>query len=265
MGEKYSQEEIFTHWTQQAKIHGQSYAASWSDIGVIELEIREILKHIQTGDRVLDVGCANGFTTLALAGAKQIQIRGLDYIPEMIAEAGRRLLDQTDGVRGRASFAVGDITDLRESEGAWDKVVVIRVLINLGNWENQRQALVQCSRMLRPGGLLLLSEATIQGWDRLNAFRREWGLADIPMPAFNTYLDDAKVIAASSGLFEAVEVSDFASSYYVGTRVLKPLLAKLAGTEERVADPLAEWNRWVSLMPAAGDYGTQKLFVLRRR
>jgi cellulose synthase/poly-beta-1,6-N-acetylglucosamine synthase-like glycosyltransferase len=45
---------------------------------------------------------------------------------------------------------------------------------------------------------------------------------------------------------ELLRVSNYASSYYVGTRVLKPLLAKAAGREERVADPSCELNRWFS-------------------
>ena len=59
-------------------------------------------------------------------------------------------------------------------------------------------------------------------------------------------------------------VRDFASTYYVGSRVLKPLLARLADRPEQIANPLCELNRWLSLLPAAGDYGTQKLFVFRK-
>ena len=57
----------------------------------------------------------------------------------------------------------------------------------------------------------------------------------------------------------------FASSYYVATRLLKPLLAAHAEVDVEVADPNAEFNRWSAMLLPAGDYGTQKLFVLRRR
>ncbi len=50
----------------------------------------------------------------------------------------------------------------------------------------------------------------------------------------------------------------------MATRVLKPLLAARAEAAIDVADPDAEFNRWAALLPPAGDYGTQKLFVLRR-
>jgi SAM-dependent methyltransferase len=162
-------------------------------------------------------------------------------------------------------FAVGDATALPEAGETYDKVVIVRVLINLGTWERQQIGLREACRVLKGGGVLLLSEATLQGWQKLNRFRGEWGLPDIPVPPFNTYLDEQRVIESVGGMMELIEIRNFASTYYVGTRVLKPLLDRALGNSINVADPEMEWNRWFSLLPAAGDYGTQKLFVLRKR
>lgn len=85
------------------------------------------------------------------------------------------------------------------------------------------------------------------------------------MPAFNLYLDQDQVIDAAREFAELVEVSHFASTYYVGTRVIKPLLSEALGARVNVADPLAEWNRWCAQLPAFGDYGVQRLFVFRKR
>ena len=89
-------------------------------------------------------------------------------------------------------------------------------------------------------------------------------MEDIPMPAFNQYLDQGEVIAALSSDAKLLELSNFASTYYVGTRVLKPLLAQATHAPISVADPNTEWNRWFSQLPPAGDYGIQKLFVFRK-
>jgi hypothetical protein len=62
-----------------------------------------------------------------------------------------------------------------------------------------------------------------------------------------------------------MDIVNFASTYYVGTRVLKPLLNQALGSVVDVANPNMEWNRWFSQLPASGDYGTQKLFVFRKR
>ena len=265
MTEKYSLEQIRSFWVQQAMQHGQSHAASWSDGMAIEMEIREIVNHLEDGDRVLDIGCANGYSTVQFASQKSIHIRGLDYVPEMIDQARLRIKGLAHMLRGEAEFDIGNITALDEPTGIYNKVVVIRVIINLGEWNRQLKALRECARVIKTGGLLLLSEATLQGWNKLNSFRREWGMPDIPMPPFNQYLDQQQVIEAVSSDLEVIEVSNFSSTYFVGTRVLKPLLVQALGAKIDVGDPNMEWNRWFAQLPSGGDYGIQKLFVFRKR
>jgi len=230
----------------------------------IEMEIQQIVKRLRNGDRVLDIGCGNGYSTVQFAFHKEIEIRGIDYVPEMIEQARIRVGSVADSLQGRVEFDVGDILNLNEPSGTYDKVVVTRVIINLGEWPRQQKGLREATRVLKRGGIFLLSEATLQGWQQLNRFRREWGLPDIPMPPFNQYLDQNQVIKAVAPDLQLVELSNFSSTYYVGTRVLKPLFIKALGEDIDVADPEMEWNRWFSRLPSWGDYGTQKLFVFKR-
>ena len=260
-----SPDEVRQFWTDQALEHGLSPAASWSDVSVIDLEIRHITDRLDDGDHVLDAGCANGYSTVQYAMRKRVQIRGVDYIPQMIEQAKTRLQQLDQQLRGQVEFDVGDVCDLGEPDSHYDKLVVTRVLINLHDWEQQRRGLCECARVVKPGGLLLLSEATVQGWQKLNEFRAQWGLDAIPMPSFNQYVDEHKLIDAARESLDLLEISNFASTYYVGTRVLKPLLSEALGGRVNVADPLMHWNQFFSKLPAAGDYGTQKLFIFRKR
>ena len=102
MSQKLTLEEIRDFWRLQAVQHGQSATVSWSDHRVIEMEIRALVRRLADGDRVLDVGCANGYSTIQLASQRAIEIRGLDYLPEMIELCARK-------------FAVAIVTDTRES------------------------------------------------------------------------------------------------------------------------------------------------------
>jgi ubiquinone/menaquinone biosynthesis C-methylase UbiE len=257
-------DDIRSYWTTQAIKGGKGPEVSWSDRHVIDMEIKEIAAHLSDGDRVLDIGCANGYSTLIWAAQRKLSIRALDYIPEMIRQARQRLAAHPRSLESSVEFAVGDITRLNEADATYDKVVVVRVIINLGNWEHQVTAVRECARVLKPGGLLLLSEATIQGWNNLNALRQEWGLEPIGMPAFNSYLDHDQLAEAVSADLQLLGIKNFASTYFVGTRVLKPLLIQATGAPVDAANPLTEFNRFFSQLPAAGDYGTQKLLIFRK-
>ncbi len=263
MSAKDNMDQIREFWTEQAIEHGDSPSASWSDKRAIDLEIREYVNYLNDGDTVFDIGCANGYSTIHFACQKNINISGIDLIPEMIDTAKLRKQKFSDKISGNVEFDVGDILKLDNHNQQYDKVIVTRVVINLNNWENQKRALQNCAKLVKPGGLLLLSEATIQGWQKLNKLRGEWELEDIPMPSFNSYLDEEKVIETVGMTLKLVEIKNFASSYYVGTRVIKPLLNAMIGNKINVSDPDMEWNRWCSLLPECGDYGTQKLFVFK--
>ena len=258
-------EQIREYWRQQAQKYGQSPSSSWSDHPIIEMEIKNILQWLKEGDQVLDVGCANGYSTVQFASQKQICIRGVDYIPQMIENARQRLKEIGNKLIGTADFNVGDITALNEATNSYDKVIVIRVIINLGEWSLQLKGLRECCRVLKRGGLLLLSEATVEGWQNMNQFRREWGLPDIPMPPFNLYLDREQVIEEMSNELELIQIYNFSSTYYVATRILKPLFIKALGVNVDAANPDMDWNRWFSELPSWGDYGTQNLFIFRKK
>ena len=71
----------------------------------------------------------------------------------------------------------GNILELAEAADTYDKMLVIRVLINLGDWSNQVKALRECARALGRR-----SAASFRGhhggWNKLNDLRREWELHD---------------------------------------------------------------------------------------
>jgi ubiquinone/menaquinone biosynthesis C-methylase UbiE len=262
---KYDLEQIRNYWKSQAVKHKQSPSASWLDTPVIEMEIRAILDYIEHGDMVLDAGCANGYSTIRFASQKNIHIIGIDYLPEMIEQATESLKQWRDKIQGSISFEIGSVMAIKKSNNIYDKVILKRVIASLGEYNNQLKGIRECARVLKPSGLLLLSDATLQGWEKLNTFRREWQLPEIPIPAFNNYLDREKVITDLAPELELVETKNFASTYFVGTRIIKPLLVKALGLNIDSANPNAEWNQWFSKLPAWGDYGTQELFIFKKK
>ena len=99
-------EAIQQHWERRGRKYGISPSASWVDETMLHHEGMVLSKYLKPNDRVLDAGCANGYTTLQLANLKSIRITGVDYAPSMIENANRNL-SRMGILKGTASFRVG--------------------------------------------------------------------------------------------------------------------------------------------------------------
>jgi SAM-dependent methyltransferase len=98
---------------------------------------------------ILDAGCGNGrYSRFLLKRADaDARITAFDLSPRMLARARRRLRSP------RISFAVADLTRLPYPDGQFDAAVCGWVLEHL---PDPRLGLRELSRVLRPGGRLLL-------------------------------------------------------------------------------------------------------------
>ena len=94
----------------------------------------------------LDVGCGTGFLSLELA-RRGHRVTGIDFAPQMLAEARKKAAAQGVAVR----FEEGDAEQLPFAEGSFDLVMTRHVLWTLPHPE---QAIDEWIRVLRPGGRL---------------------------------------------------------------------------------------------------------------
>ena len=253
--------DIRAFWNGRAKEHGIEYKASWEDYYCMQLEISTIVKYLNEGDRVLDIGCANGVGTMQIASEKNVAIKGIDYSEEMINAAQTILPEREKFFKGTVSFDNGDVLNLKEQGQSYDKAITKRVVINLKTIDNQTKAAREIHRILVPGGCFLMSEATTGGLQKINALRKEFGLEELKQPWHNLYIDEDSFVRNMRGLFEIVDIISFSSTYYIGSRVVQPFVKKLLNQPPNY---LSEINRVFSLLPPCGDYGIQKLFVFRK-
>ena len=107
--------------------------------------VREALG-VQSGDRVLDVGCGPGFGSaelLAEVGATGTVV-GIDTSAAMLAAAARRC----EGL-GNAAFYPGSATQLPLEDRSFDRALCVQVLEFV---PEVPAALAELYRVLRPGG-----------------------------------------------------------------------------------------------------------------
>ncbi len=99
-----------------------------------------------TGDeRALDVGTGAGAFALALAPLVR-EVVGVDVVPELLAEARKRAVEN-------AEFVEGDAEELPFPSGAFDLVCTARTLHHVPRPE---VVLAEMTRVLRPGGAMLV-------------------------------------------------------------------------------------------------------------
>jgi SAM-dependent methyltransferase len=112
---------------------------------------------------VMDVGCGPGHVAGYLH-ARGVDVHGMDLSPGMVEQARERFPD--------VPFETGDVTALAAPEGAWAAAVAFYSLIHLPR-EEMPVALRELWRVLRPGGLLLVS---FHVGDEVRHFDELWGV-----------------------------------------------------------------------------------------
>ena len=255
-------DHILEFWNSQAKRFGTAHTASWGDKYAIALEIETIGEHILAGDRVLDVGCSNGYSVLHHLDRHVAGIVGVDFSEAMIREAQARR--QECASPDRVSFEVGDIRKLRFEDGAFDFVYTTRTLINVPTWEEQKQGIRECLRVCRPGGTVVVSEAFWEPLVLLNAMRSLKALPALVETDFNRYLKKGYLEDFLLSLDVIFENVDFSSVYYLGTRFLSELVTETeghTGYENRVNSVFYELEKEFS----GGGFGIQQAYVIRKK
>ena len=102
-------------------------------------------------ERILDIGCGTGYLQGQLAArAPQAQVlAGIDAAPAMIEVARAAAADD------RLRFVAGTAQRLPWPAATFDLVVSTT---SFDHWADQRAGLVQCARVLAPGGWLVLAD-----------------------------------------------------------------------------------------------------------
>jgi ubiquinone/menaquinone biosynthesis C-methylase UbiE len=115
------------------------------------------LARISSGESVLDVGCGTGDLTMLLRERVGTtgRVVGIDAAPEMITVAQRK----SRRSRLKPEYLVAAVEDLPFGDGTFDAAVSSLMLHHLPD-ELKPQALHEVSRVLKPGGRLLIVDLT---------------------------------------------------------------------------------------------------------
>lgn len=246
-------------WESNAKRFSDSHWASWGDNWAIDLEIKTIANYIENDNYVLDVGCANGYSTFRQASDHNIKVIGVDYAKNMIQAAKNTLNNYP--FEDRVEFQEADILNLPFKDNTFDITYTTRVIINLPNWQQQVKAIAECIRVTKPNGKVILSEAFWEPFALLNSIRLLKQLPPLAEHDFNRYLKINKVEEYLIGQKINFEFVDFSSIYYLGSRFLRELVTNVEEFEG-YSNPINEKFYELELEFSGGGFGIQQAIVI---
>ena len=249
-------DQIRSYWDKQAEKHGASYLATMPDKYAKDLEIESISRFLRDGMAVLDAGCGNGYSTFAYAKMYDIEIVGLDYSKQMIVQA------EAHNNNDRVQFICADVLEMPFGDCTFDMVLTDRCLTNLTTRPMQEKALQEIHRVLKPGGAYIMCENTQQGLSALNDVREHAGLPRIEMRWHNLYLDEGHILPFAETLFTVREERNFASFYYLASRIINARISQEQGQEPRYDHDINRVAALVSAHIDCGNYSSLKLYEM---
>jgi ubiquinone/menaquinone biosynthesis C-methylase UbiE len=133
--------------------------------------------HIETlrlkaDDHLLDIGCGTGMPAVRIAEHSGCRVTGINVSQEQLARAERTA--QANGVSDRVSFRHGNVMALDFPDESFDAAMAIEVFAHLSD---RRRAFHETARVLRPGGVFMMSEFTARGTpsdEQLAAYLQVW-------------------------------------------------------------------------------------------
>ena len=128
-----------------------------------DLAFSDIIRRLKPApdSEILDAGCGFCYHTVRLArsGAK---LTAVDF-SEVALRAARQTIDGA-GIADQVSLRQADLTSLPFSDASFDYVVSWGVLMHIPQLE---MALLELTRVLRPGGILVITENNMSSLDVL--------------------------------------------------------------------------------------------------
>jgi len=247
---------VLDFWNSRA---GLGQWAGTRDVRAKQIEMEVLAAQVRDGMRVLEVGCGNGITAIEIARRHAVKITAIDFAEEMIVAAKGLLQGQE--LNGSVDFHTGDVRELADFSERFDLIYTERVLINLPDWEAQRDALAGILGLLAPGGCYAMQENSQDGLAALNALRANAGLPAIESPWHNRYFRDTEIATFSFPDVKLERVDDYSSTYYLISRVINAWQAAREGKEPDYDAPI---NELAMLLPPIGNVGQGRLWIWRR-
>jgi len=217
---------------------------------VLLLESTETLAALPdlTGAIVADLGCGTGRYALQMARLGAERVLGVDLVPEMLAVARRKA--RRAELEDRIEWCAGDLSGAEELPIEEELVDAAVCALTLSFLTDPASAFARMARVLRPGGVLVVSDYHPHGLCEARAESLEAGGKEkAPYLRFTSADGEECRIAQTphltGTLFAAARAAGLRLDYLAEPLADARLANTYAGLRDRVGTPLALVLRFV--------------------
>jgi 2-polyprenyl-6-hydroxyphenyl methylase/3-demethylubiquinone-9 3-methyltransferase len=118
----------------------------------LKSRIEWMVSHVK-GERVLDVGCSQGITSILLA-QQGYKVIGIDADAEAISYAQNDLSKELEAVKDRMTFLEGDFLDQGFENTSFDAIILGEVIEHL---PDPKPFIEMCYRLLKKEGIIVIT------------------------------------------------------------------------------------------------------------
>lgn len=189
-----------------------------------------VLATMKKNSRILDVGCGGGQLAIEIARARpDLVVTGIDLSSSQLGRAKKR----GAAAGAKIDFIRASALDLPLPDASFDLVYSVD---SLKHWPEKGRGLGECARLLRPGGMLYITEVNRdctlrQGWSLVSKWRVPAPLRPFSVLSFFLFaawrsltVTEAHTLASPLGL-EDVSVEPDPEGINWAMRGTKPLQA----------------------------------------
>lgn len=184
------------YWNRRSEIFDTQIFKTYED--AYGKTIDNTQKYLKKTDRVLDIGCGTGVTTIKLS-ASVSEITAVDTAPEMLRKAkekaGREKAANID-------FILGDMFMEDLKSGYFDAIMIFNVLLYI---PDQAAAMKRLHELLKPGGYLMVASDCLKYSFTKEAVRKWYRSHTGKMPFVEFYTPESLERQIQGGGFEIVE------------------------------------------------------------
>ncbi len=150
-------------------------------------DVDELLTHIKPGMKALELGCATGWISLAMAQRGAI-VTGSDLSEKALVIARSYYDSIKDQVAGSVEYRADDMNTIQLPENTYDVIVVKSVLHHLINLDH---TITEIHKALKPGGLLWASDTD---GDEASSTVLVAGALCLILPTATSYVDKLRAL-----------------------------------------------------------------------